>query len=108
MATNSSVMTRYAGEIETLRRAAAGARAKAQQAAASLQRDAVAVVAAASYGALRKNGTVGPTIGGIDSDIVAVGVLYAVGQLASGTAADVAHDASVGIAAGIAYNRARS
>jgi hypothetical protein len=104
----AQAMERYRSEIDALRRAAGAARAKAQQAAASLQRDAVAVVAAASYGALRKNETIGDTIGGIDSDIVAIGVLYAVGQLASGTAAEVAHDASVGIAAGIAYQRARS
>lgn len=101
-------LQRYQSEIESLRRAAGAARQKAAMAAASLQRDAVAVVAAASYGALRKNNTIGATIGGIDSDIVAIGVLYAVGQVASGTAAEVAHDAAVGIASGIAYNRARS
>jgi UDP-N-acetyl-D-mannosaminuronic acid transferase (WecB/TagA/CpsF family) len=101
-------MERYRAEIDSLRRVAGAAKQKANAAAASLQRDAVAVVAAAAYGAMRKNDTIPETIGGIDADIVAIGVLYAVGQLASGTAADVAHDASVGIAAGIAYNRARS
>lgn len=101
-------MERYRSEIEALRRTAGRAREKAQQTAAMLQRDAVAVAGAAAYGALRKNGTVPDQIAGIDSDVVMIGGLYAVGQLASGTAADVAHDLAVGIAAGIAYQRARS
>lgn len=104
----STTLARARAEIESLRSRAASVRARANKSAEIVQRDAVTVGAAYAYGAWRKSGGELPSIFGLDSDEVAVLALYAASHAMSGRGAELAHDASVGIAAAYAYRKANS
>lgn len=104
----SAALSRYQNEIQALKARASNLRQRAQEAAAEVQRDAVSVGAAGAYGALRKAGTLPPQIAGMDTDLVVIAGLYALGHLTSGQASEVAHDAAVGIACAVAYSKARA
>ena len=103
-----SALSRVKDELEKLRSRQSSIRARAAKSAEMVQRDAMQVASAYAYGAWRKNGGTLPAIGGLDTDEVAVLALYALGHFSSGKVAEVARDASVGIACAYAYRKAQA
>ena len=78
--------------------------------AKAVQRDATAMAAAYVYGAWSKdrraNSQALPTFFGLDPEVAATLVLYAGGMALDGEAAELAHDAALGIACGYARKKA--
>ena len=103
---SNAALSRARAEIESLRSRAKSARARAGKSASMVQRDAVTVAGAYAYGAARKNDIIPRTIMGTDADTATVVALYLVAHFASGTVAEVAHDAAIGIASAMAFKKA--
>lgn len=106
---SSTALVKAREEIDRMKARTAGARARAEASAKTLQRDATTLVGAAAFGAFKRDrmraGQALPTVLGLDGETTAVVALYLVGHFASGMIGEVAHDAAVGIAAGAIYQK---
>ena len=107
---SSSALVKAQEELARFKSRSANARERAARSAKVMQRDAVAVVAAYGYGAIKKDRQRAnqqmPTVFGLDPEVTAVIGLYAVGHFADGDIAEFAHDAALGIACGAAMKKA--
>lgn len=107
---SSNALQRAQDELARLKSRTSAARERASRSAKVMQRDAVAVVAAYGYGALKKDrqrtNQQMPTVLGLDPEVTAVVVLYGIGHFADGEIAEFAHDAALGIACGAAMKKA--
>jgi|GEM_PF-2333455 len=97
-------------ELERVKDRGVALKRRTDQQAKVVQRDGTAVIAAYAYGAWAKdrraNNQTLPTMFGLDPEIAAAGVAYIAGMVLDGEAAELAHDAGLGIACGYAMKKA--
>lgn len=107
----STALVKAQQEIANLKTRASGVRERATASAKQMQRDATAVVSAYAFGAYKRDrmraGQPMVAVLGLDTETTIVGGLYLLSHFGSGTIAEVAHDAALGIACGAAFTKAQ-
>lgn len=107
----STALVKAQEELAKVKARMSGARERANRSSKMIQRDATAVGGAYAYGSIKKDrqraGQTMPTLFGLDPEVTAVGVLYAVGHFADGELGELAHDIALGVACGKAFVKAQ-